>query len=197
MAPRAPDDEGAGAGVPFLAAARLSRRCASCPKMPTQWLSCDGGLDAGTLRPGIEENSPVAHQHKACRLLGQISGVVAAYERMRRGEEPIKPRMDLDHAANFLWMLSGEDPEPLAAKALDQYLLLLAEHELNASTFTARVIASTGSELHSADHRGARSAQGPGAWGGGARSDGAIPARSARRTTSMRGSRKAAPKVAA
>lgn len=100
--------------------------------------------------PESEENSPTAHQHKACRLLGQISGVVAAYERIRCGEEPIKPRMDLDHAANFLWMLTGEDPEPLAAKALDQYLLLLAEHELNASTFTARVIASTGSELHSA-----------------------------------------------
>ena len=100
--------------------------------------------------PESEENTAVAHQHKACRLLGQISGVVAGYERIRRGEEPIKPRMDLNHAANFLWMLTGEDPEPLAARALDQYLLLLAEHELNASTFTARVIASTGSELHSA-----------------------------------------------
>lgn len=100
--------------------------------------------------PESEENTLVAHQHKACRLLGQISGVVAAFERIRRGEEPVKPRMDLDHAANFLWMLTGEDPEPLSARALDQYLLLLAEHELNASTFTARVIASTGSELHSA-----------------------------------------------
>ncbi len=100
--------------------------------------------------PESEENTPIAHQHKACRLLGQISGVLAAFERIRRGEEPVKPRMDLDHAANFLWMLTGEDPEPTAAKALDQYLVLLAEHELNASTFTARVIASTGSDLHSA-----------------------------------------------
>ncbi len=100
--------------------------------------------------PESEENTPIAHQHKACRLLGQISGVLAAFERIRRGEEPIKPRMDLDHAANFLWMLSGEDPDPLAAKALDQYLLLLAEHELNASTFAARVTASTESDLHSA-----------------------------------------------
>lgn len=100
--------------------------------------------------PESEENTPIAHQHKACRLLGQISGVLAAFERIRRGEEPVKPRMDLDHAANFLWMLTGEDPEPTAARALDQYLLLLAEHELNASTFTARVIASTGSDLHSA-----------------------------------------------
>ena len=104
----------------------------------------------GHYDPESEENTPLAHQHKACRLLGQISGVLAAFERIRRGEEPIKPRMDLDHAANFLWMLNGEDPEPLAAKALDQYLIMLAEHELNASTFTARVIASTGSELHSA-----------------------------------------------
>jgi citrate synthase len=100
--------------------------------------------------PESEDNTAEAHQHKACRLLGQISGVLAAYERIRRGEDPVKPRMDLDHAANFLWMLTGEDPEPLAAKALDQYLVLLAEHELNASTFTARVIASTGSDLHSA-----------------------------------------------
>lgn len=100
--------------------------------------------------PESEENTPAAHQHKACRLLGQISGVLAAFERIRRGDEPVKPRMDLDHAANFLWMLTGEDPEPMAAKALDQYLLLLAEHEFNASTFTARVVASTGSDLHSA-----------------------------------------------
>lgn len=100
--------------------------------------------------PESEDNTPLAHTHKACRLMGQLSGVLAAYERIRRGEEPVKPRMDLDHAANFLWMLTGEDPDPTAAKALDQYLLLLAEHELNASTFTARVIASTGSDLHSA-----------------------------------------------
>jgi citrate synthase len=100
--------------------------------------------------PESEENTPLAHQHKVCRLLGQISGVLAAFQRIRCGEEPIKPRMDLDHAADFLWMLTGEDPDPLAATALDQYLLLLAEHELNASTFSARVTASTGSDLHSA-----------------------------------------------
>ena len=57
---------------------------------------------------------------------------------------------DLDHAANFLWMLNGVEPDPLAAKALDQYLLLLADHEFNASTFAARVTASTDSDLHSA-----------------------------------------------
>jgi citrate synthase len=100
--------------------------------------------------PESEENTPEAHQHKACRLVGQMAGVLAAFERLRQGKEPVKPRMDLDHAANFLWMLTGEDPDPTAAKALDQYLLLLAEHELNASTFVARSTASTGSDLHSA-----------------------------------------------
>jgi citrate synthase len=100
--------------------------------------------------PDAEDNSPEAQQRKACRLLGQIADVLAAFERIRHGQEPIKPRMDLDHAANFLWMLTGEDPDPLAAKALDQYLLLLAEHELNASTFSARITASTESDLHSA-----------------------------------------------
>jgi citrate synthase len=100
--------------------------------------------------PESEDNTPIAHQHKACRLLAQISEVVAAFARIRQGKDPIEPRADLDHAANFLWMLTGEEPQPLAAKALDQYLLLLAEHEFNASTFAARVTASTGADLHSA-----------------------------------------------
>ena len=125
--------------------------------------------------PESEDNTPRAHQRKACRLLGQIAGVVAAFERIRSGEEPMKPRTDLDHAANFLWMLTGEEPDPLAAKALDQYLLLLAEHELNASTFTARVIASTGSDLHSAITGAMGTLKGPSARRGRAGSDGAVP----------------------
>ena len=111
--------------------------------------------------PESEDMTPEAHGNKACRLVGQMASALAAFERLRKGEEPIKPRMDLDHAANFLWMLNGEDPDPLAAKALDQYLLLLAEHELNASTFTARVTASTGSDLHSAIVAGMAALKGP------------------------------------
>ncbi len=111
--------------------------------------------------PESEDMTAEAHANKACRLVGQMASALAAYERLRQGEEPIKPRMDLDHAANFLWMLKGKDPDPLAAKALDQYLLLLAEHELNASTFTARVTASTGSDLHSAIVAGMAALKGP------------------------------------
>jgi citrate synthase len=100
--------------------------------------------------PDAEDDSPAAQQRKSCRLLGQIAGILATYLRIRQGEQPIRPRTDVDHASNFLWMLTGEDPDPTAVKALDQYLLLLAEHEMNASTFTARVTASTESDLHSA-----------------------------------------------
>jgi citrate synthase len=100
--------------------------------------------------PESEDQSAEAEHRKACRLLGEIPAVVAAFERIRNGHFPIEERADLDHAANFLWMLTGREPEPLAAKALDQYLLLLADHEFNASTFAARVTASTNSDLHSA-----------------------------------------------
>ncbi len=95
-------------------------------------------------------SSPAAFQRKAYRLLGQVAVVVAAFERLRRGRYPIEPRADLDHTTNLLWMLRGEEPQPAVTKALDQYLLLLAEHELNASTFAARVTTSTEADLHSA-----------------------------------------------
>lgn len=100
--------------------------------------------------PDAEDMSAPAQQRKACRLLGQIAAILAAFLRIRDGQPPIRPRQGDDNAVNFLWMLTGEDPAPTAVKALDQYLLLLAEHEMNASTFTARVTASTESDLHSA-----------------------------------------------
>ena len=75
--------------------------------------------------------------------------IVAATYRKEQGKEPVEPRPDLDHAANFLYMLRGEAPEPAKAGYLESYLLLLADHGMNASTFTARVIASTNSDLSS------------------------------------------------
>ena len=76
--------------------------------------------------------------------------MVARYARRRAGEEPIPPDPALGHAANFLHMLTGERPSPAAAKTFDVALILHADHEMNASTFTARVIASTLSDMHSA-----------------------------------------------
>ena len=75
---------------------------------------------------------------------------IAAFYRHERGEAPVEPRPDLGHAANFIYMLNGHEPDPDRVRYLETYLVLLADHGLNASTFTARVVASTGSDLFSA-----------------------------------------------
>jgi citrate synthase len=105
---------------------------------------------AGQLDPEADDNSRDADLRKAGRLLAVMPTVVAAFDRLRRGIEPVEPDPDLDHAANFLYMLHGDRPSETAARALDTSLLLYLEHGLNASTFTARVVASTLSDLHSA-----------------------------------------------
>ena len=79
----------------------------------------------------------------AVRLIAKLPTLVATYTRMRRGDDPIAPRDDLEHAANFLWMLTGKEPEPLMARVLDVALILHAEHTMNASTFSGLVTAST------------------------------------------------------
>jgi citrate synthase len=104
-----------------------------------------GGLD-----PDAEDNSPEANRRKATRLLARVSSLTTAFHRIRIGRRPIAPRADLSHAANFLYMLSGRKPRVVPVRAFDAALVLYAEHELNASTFTARVVASTLSDAHSA-----------------------------------------------
>jgi 2-methylcitrate synthase/citrate synthase II len=91
-----------------------------------------------------------ANLRKAERLLAQIPVAVADHFRFSKGLQPVAARPDLSHAANFLWMLRGTEPTPEATRALDVSLILYAEHEFNASTFTARVVTSTESDLHSA-----------------------------------------------
>ena len=91
-----------------------------------------------------------ANVRKSYRLTSQVAMVVAAYDRIRKGKSVVPPDAKLSHAANFLWMLNGERPSPTAEQALDVALVLHADHELNASTFAARVIAATLSDIHSA-----------------------------------------------
>jgi citrate synthase len=86
---------------------------------------------------------------QAVALTAQVPLLLAAFDRMRRGLEPLTPRSDLDHAASYLYQLSGKTPTSAQANALNTYLILLADHGLNASTFAARVVASTWSDLHS------------------------------------------------
>ncbi len=86
----------------------------------------------------------------AVRLVAKLPTIVAAWHRIRRGDEPIAPRSDLGHAENFLYMLEGEEPDALTAKVMDVALTLHAEHSMNASTFTARVTGSTLSDPYAA-----------------------------------------------
>ena len=87
---------------------------------------------------------------QALRLGAVVPTVLAAAHRLRRGEKPVPPRPDLGHAANYLWMLRGAEPDPAEARAVEQYLILVLDHGFNASTFTARVITSTGADLAAA-----------------------------------------------
>jgi len=97
-----------------------------------------------------QDTSPEANLRRAKWLTALAGTVVAAFHRLRRSREPVPPDPGLPHAANFLYMLTGEPPTPLAQRAMDVYFVLLADHGYNASTFTARVIASTLSDMVSA-----------------------------------------------
>ncbi len=97
-----------------------------------------------------KSNSRESNVHKAIRLTSQIAMVVAAYDRIRKGKPVVEPDRSLTHAANFLLMLNGDRPSATAERALDIALILHADHELNASTFAARVTAATLSDMHSA-----------------------------------------------
>ena len=97
-----------------------------------------------------KDNSHDANVRKAYNLTAQIAMIVAIYDRIRKGKEIVTPDRSLSHAANFLWMLNGVKPSETATRTLDVALILHADHELNASTFAARVIAATLSDIHSA-----------------------------------------------
>ena len=94
--------------------------------------------------------SPAGDLALAKRLLSRFPTVIAAHSRLRQGLEPIAPRQELSLAANFLYMTFGVEPDPMAAKALETYWVTVSDHGMNASTFTARVIASTRSDMVSA-----------------------------------------------
>ncbi|MBT2532540.1 bifunctional 2-methylcitrate synthase/citrate synthase [Arthrobacter sp. ISL-48] len=97
-----------------------------------------------------EDSSPEANMTKAVDLWAAMPAVVAYDQRRRRGEDVVEPRDDLGYSANFLWMTFGEDPVDEVVAAFDVSMILYAEHSFNASTFTARVVTSTLSDLHSA-----------------------------------------------
>ncbi|MBI3636563.1 MAG: citrate synthase [Candidatus Rokubacteria bacterium] len=111
--------------------------------------------------PDAEDNSREATLRKALRITAQMPTLVAAWERVRRGKAPIAPNPKLGLAANFLSMMTGKKPTPLAAKTFDVALIMHADHEFNASTFAARVTAATLSDLHSSVVSGIGALKGP------------------------------------
>ena len=104
----------------------------------------------GLLDRNADNITPDGAREKSLLLTAIMPTIVAAWERLRNGHDPIPPRAGLTQAANFLYMLDGKEPNPDAVAALDSYLVMLADHGFNASTFSARVTTSTGSDVYSA-----------------------------------------------
>jgi citrate synthase len=102
------------------------------------------------INPAAWESTGEANRRKSLEMVAWFPTVVAAYHRLRQGLDPVPPQPDLDTAANFLYMLTGRQASELAVRTLDTSLVLHADHELNASTFAARVTVATQSNLHAA-----------------------------------------------
>jgi citrate synthase len=117
--------------------------------------------------PEVEDNSAEATLRKGVRLTSQVPTVVTAHHALRSGREPVAPSGTLAHAANFLYMLNGEEPSEDAAALMDKDFVLHADHGSNASAFTARVVAGTDANLHAAVVAGIAALSGP-AHGGAA-----------------------------
>ncbi len=102
--------------------------------------------------PEADDKSIESEVRKSIRLIAKTPTIIAAFDRLRKGERAVPPRLDKEFcsAANFLYMLKGKEAAPVEVKMLDKYLILLAEHDLNASTFAALITASTLSDVYSA-----------------------------------------------
>ena len=100
--------------------------------------------------PDLADDSREANHRKAVRLIARIAGAVAAWHRIRNGQDLLPPDDDLSHAGNFLWQLKGKKPDPEMAKDLDTALILHADHSFNASTFACRAVVSTRAHMYAA-----------------------------------------------
>jgi citrate synthase len=123
----------------------------SLPKNATPMAILRTAISAlGLYDAKADDNSPEENRRKAVLLTAKTPTIVAAWERIRHGKEPIQPRSDMSIAKNFLYMMTGEVPAQQSVDVIDAYLVLLSEHGMNASTFSARVTTSTLSDMYSA-----------------------------------------------
>ena len=116
---------------------------------------------AAAFDPDTRAGDEAANVRKAQRLVSLVPATVAAWQRIRTGREPVAARRDLSHAAHFLYLLEGREPTPEVARVLDLVLNLHADHELNASTFAARVAVATLADLHAAVTAAVATLKGP------------------------------------
>ncbi|SFS43524.1 citrate synthase [Halostagnicola kamekurae] len=118
-------------------------------------------LSSSEPEPDADPADREASLRKGRRITAKIPTILAAFERYRQGEEPVDPDPSLGLAANFLYMMTGEEPDEVAAETFDQALILHADHGLNASTFTSMVIGSTMADIYSAVTGGIGALSGP------------------------------------
>ncbi len=111
--------------------------------------------------PEAEDTSTESNLRKAIKLTAKLPTITAAWARLRKGKEPVAPRKDLGLAANFVYMLNDREPDQVEVDAINVYLVLLADHGMNASTFTSRVVTSTDSDMYSAVTAAIGSLKGP------------------------------------
>ncbi|CAI48748.1 citrate synthase [Natronomonas pharaonis DSM 2160] len=130
---------------------QLVRELAEADEEPMAALrSIVSSLSAYDPDADAEPTDEAANLRKGRRITAKIPTALAAFSRIREGDDPVEPREDLDHAANFLYMLNGEEPDEVLADTFDMALVLHADHGLNASTFSAMVTSSTLADLHAA-----------------------------------------------
>jgi citrate synthase len=140
----------------------LLKLLCSLPGAPTPMEALRTVVSAmSAVDPSPMDKSREANLRRAMRIIAQMPTIVAAHWRLRQGEEPVPPTAELGHAANFYYMLHGHAPGEVEASILDMCLTLMAEHELNASTFAVRVVASTLSDLYAAFTAGLGALNGP------------------------------------
>jgi 2-methylcitrate synthase/citrate synthase II len=136
--------------VPASVQEAIVRICKESPLAHPMSILRTGVSLLSHLDPDCECADPAAELRKSKRLLAQIPTLIGICQRTLDGKSPVVPDPTLDHAANLLWSITGTKPDALAARIMDVSLVLYAEHDFNASTFSARVIASTETDMHSA-----------------------------------------------
>lgn len=147
--------------IPVSVRDAIVKVCRESPKAHPMSILRTGVSLLSHLDPECEDNSPAAELRKAKRLLAQIPTVIGVCQRTLDGQAPVEPDATLSHAANLMWCMSGKKPDELAARIMDVSLILYAEHDFNASTFSCRVIASTETDMHSAVCGGIGALKGP------------------------------------